>query len=56
MEIIPTILDGVGITRAQAILDFREIYGDFTSLEDLQLAKRVGEVTPRNNESRILFD
>jgi len=31
-ETIARTLDGVGITRAEAIVDFREIYGDFTSL------------------------
>jgi len=55
-ETIARNLDGVGITRAEAIVDFCGIYGEFTSLEDLQLVKGVGEVTLRNNESRILFD
>lgn len=42
-ETIARTLDGVGITSAEAIVDFREIYGDFTSLEDLQLVKGVVE-------------
>ena len=55
-ETIARTLDGVGITRAEAIVDFREIYGDFTSLLDLQFVKGVGEVMLRNDKSRILFD
>jgi len=55
-ETIARTLDGIGITREEAIVNFREIYGDFTSVKDLQLVKDVGEVTLRNNESRILFD
>jgi len=55
-ETIARILDSVGITRAEAIVDFLEMYGDFTSLEDLQLVKDVGEVRLRNNDYRILFD
>ena len=55
-ETIARTLDGIGITREEAIVNFREIYGDFTSVKDLQLVKDVGEVTLRNNESRMLFD
>ena len=55
-ETIARTLDGIGIMREEAIVNFREIYGDFTSVKDLQLVKDVGEVTLRNNESRILFD
>ncbi len=55
-ETIARTMDGVGTTRAEAIVDFREISSNFTSLEDLQLFKGVDEVTLRNNESRILFD
>lgn len=55
-ETIARTLDGIGITREEAIVNFREIYGDFTSVKELQLVKDVGEVTLRNNESRILFD
>lgn len=47
-ETIARTLDCVGITRAEATVDFREIYGDFSSLEDLQPVKGVGEVTLRN--------
>lgn len=55
-ETIAMVLDGIGIKRAEAIVTFREEFGDFTSLEDLQLVSGVGEVTLRNNEDRINFD
>lgn len=55
-ETIARSLEGIGMTRAAAIVDFREEYGDFTTLEDLQLVKGVGEVTLKNNETRIRFD
>jgi len=50
------VLEGIGIKRAEAIVSFREEFGDFTSLEDLQLVSGVGEVTLRNNVGRINFD
>lgn len=55
-ETIARILNGIGMSRAEAIVSYRETYGDFTSLEDLMLVKGVGEVTVRNNEARIRFD
>jgi len=55
-ETIAMVLEGIGIKRAEAIVSFREEFGDFTSLEDLQLVSGVGEVTLRNNVGRINFD
>jgi competence protein ComEA len=49
-------LDGVGISRAEAIVNFRDEYGDFASLEELLLVNGVGEVTLRNNQARISFE
>jgi len=53
---IARILDGIGMSRAEAIVTYRNTYGDFTSTEDLMMVKGVGEVTVRNNENRIRFD
>ncbi len=52
---IARVLDGVGMSRAQAIVNFRDEYGEFASLEELMLVNGVGEVTLRNNEARISF-
>ena len=49
-------LDGVGMSRAEAIVNFREEYGDFADVEDLLLVRGLGEVTLRNNQDRISFD
>ena len=53
---IARVLDGVGMSRAEAIVNFREEYGDFAEVEDLLLVSGIGEVTLRNNQHRISFD
>jgi competence protein ComEA len=53
---IARVLDGVGLSRAEAIVNFREEYGNFVDAEDLLLVRGVGEVTLRNNQDRISFD
>jgi competence protein ComEA len=53
---IARVLDGVGMSRAEAIVNFREEYGDFADVEDLLLVRGLGEVTLRNNQDRISFD
>lgn len=55
-ETIARVLDGVGISRAQAIVSYREEYGDFTDMEDLLMVKGIGEVTLRNNAVKISFE
>ena len=53
---IARVLVGVGLSRAEEIVSYREIYGEFTSMEDLLLVKGIGEATVRNNMARIRFD
>ncbi len=55
-ETIAMVLDGVGIARAQAIVEYRDSNGEFQSLEDLLLVSGIGEATLRNNQDRISFD
>ena len=55
-ETIARVLVGVGLSRAEAIVQYREEYGNFASLDELMLVNGIGEVTLRNNEARINFD
>ncbi|MEA5446397.1 helix-hairpin-helix domain-containing protein [Gammaproteobacteria bacterium AB-CW1] len=49
-------LEGVGETRAQAIVEFRDEHGEFLSPEDLIMVSGVGEVTLDRNRERIRVD
>lgn len=52
---IADILVGIGMSRARAIVQYREEHGQFTSLEDLAEVNGVGEATLVNNKDRIRF-
>ncbi len=54
-ETIAMVLDGVGLTKAEAIVDYRESNGDFKTVDDLLLVSGIGEVTVRNNAGKILL-
>jgi competence protein ComEA len=53
---IADILVGVGVSRAMAIVEYREEHGRFTSLEQLVEVKGIGEATIFNNKDRIRFE
>jgi competence protein ComEA len=55
-ETIARVLVGIGMSRAEAIVTYREEFGNFTSLEELMMVKGVGEITLKNNDARISFD
>lgn len=52
---IASILQGVGLARAQAIVEYREANGAFSDLESLRKVKGVGEVTLEANNEKIRF-
>lgn len=52
-ETIATILDGVGLSKAEAIVDYRESFGDFKTIDELIMVSGIGEVTLRNNADKI---
>ena len=55
-ETISAELKGVGITKALAIVEFREANGPFKSPEDLTMVKGIGERTVEINREFILLN
>ena len=48
-------LQGVGMSKAQAIVDYRKAHGPFNSYEDLTLVKGIGTKTVEINRANILL-
>lgn len=48
-------LDGIGQSRAQAIVDWREANGPFKKVEDLRHVKGIGKATIERNRSAIML-
>lgn len=55
-ETLSSVLAGVGVARAQAIVDYREQYGPFTSVEALQEVDGVGPTIMANNRHLLRVD
>jgi competence protein ComEA len=47
-------LNGVGIKRAEKIVQYREAHGDFSSVEQLIAVKGIGEKVLEKNKSHIV--
>jgi competence protein ComEA len=54
-KVIAKSLDGIGQSRAQAIVDWREAHGPFKKVEDLRHVKGIGKATIERNRSAILL-
>jgi len=52
-ETIAAALTGVGVSRAQAIVDYREQYGQFYSAEELTAVRGIGDSTVEKNLDKI---
>jgi len=55
-ETIADVLDGVGLTKAQAIVEYREAHGPYRELRQLMEVKGIGEATLAKNSERIRFE
>jgi competence protein ComEA len=52
-QTIAEVLKGVGLSRAQAIVEYREQNGDFRDAYELANIKGIGERTVEKNEAKI---
>lgn len=52
---IASSLDGIGQSKAQAIVDWRDAHGPFKSANDLMQVKGIGQATIARNEDAILL-
>jgi competence protein ComEA len=55
-ETISAELQGVGISKAIAIVEYRQANGPFKSVDDLAMVKGIGERTVEINRKYILLD
>lgn len=54
-ETLSAELQGVGMAKAAAIVEYRETYGPFSTADDLILVKGIGERTVEINRNNILL-
>ncbi|MFN2328112.1 MAG: ComEA family DNA-binding protein [Chromatocurvus sp.] len=55
-EELSSVLQGVGRARAEAIVQYREMYGPFESIEELMDVSGVGEATLARNREAITLE
>ena len=53
-EQIADALTGIGLSKAQAIVDYREAYGLFNSADEIVFVRGIGDSTYQNNKDDIL--
>ncbi len=49
-----TLLSNIGLKKAQQIIDYRALHGQFTSIDELQKVKGIGKSTIEKNRSRMM--
>ncbi|HIG61246.1 MAG TPA: helix-hairpin-helix domain-containing protein [Gammaproteobacteria bacterium] len=55
-ETLAVTLEGIGATKAVAIVRYRDQYGRFFSAEELTAVKGIGHSTVEKNRARIVLD
>lgn len=55
-ESLAAALKGVGISKAQAIISYRESYGEFKSVDELMEVKGIGQSLLDTNRQRITLN
>ena len=55
-ELIAETLSGIGLKKAQAIVDWRENHGKFTHKEQLTAIKGIGQATLAKNDNLIALE
>ena len=53
---IAAALDGIGLVKAQEIVAYREMFGAFTTVEELMEVKGIGPGTLERNRDRIKLE
>lgn len=53
---LATALTGIGVSRAEAIVRYRELYGPFETVEELVEVSGVGASTLERNRDRITLE
>lgn len=54
-EVLAETLDGIGAARALAIVEYREQFGDFLSVDDLMDVRGIGPQVIEVNQDKIAF-
>lgn len=55
-EEIAAALDGVGMSKAQAIVQYRSEHGPFRAVDDLTAVKGIGRATLERNREFVVLD
>ena len=55
-EEIAAALDGVGMHKAQAIVEYREAYGEFSRADEIVFVRGIGDATYERNKTDILVE
>ncbi len=55
-EEIAAALDGIGLNKAQAIVDYRRAYGRFSHADEIVFVRGIGDSTYEKNKQDILVD